>query len=135
MLKEGTELIAKNDVYIDKKTPYVKQGESIKIISVNNDGTVNFVKLIGKRPTKQKDYSMKELNANFELSNPVSKPDIQKDSTMTDLDKDYVKQGGDIVSNFLNSKDDLNRVEKDIETKSIKNLDDEFFDEDNLICE
>ena len=135
MLKEGTELIAKNDVYIDKKTPYVKQGESIKIISVNNDGTVNFVKLIGKRPTKQKDYSMKELNANFELSNPISKPDIQKDSTMTDLDKDYVKQGGDIVSNFLNSKDDLNRVEKDIETKSIKNLDDEFFDEDNLICE
>ena len=135
ILKEGTELIAKNDVYIDKKTPYVKQGESIKIISVNNDGTVNFVKLIGKRPTKQKDYSMKELNANFELSNPISKPDIQKDSTMTDLDKDYVKQGGDIVSNFLNSKDDLNRVEKDIETKSIKNLDDEFFDEDNLICE
>ena len=135
MLKEGTELIAKNDVYIDKKTPYVKQGESIKIISVNNDGTVNFVKLIGKRPTKQKDYSMKKLNANFELSNPVSKPDIQKDSTMTDLDKDYVKQGGDIVSNFLNSKDDLARVEKDIETKSIDKLDDEFFDEDNLICE
>lgn len=135
MLKEGTELIAKNDVYIDKKTPYVKQGESIKIISVNNDGTVNFVKLIGKRPTKQKDYSMKKLNANFELSNPISKPDIQKDSTMTDLDKDYVKQGGDIVSNFLNSKDDLARVEKDIETKSIDKLDDEFFDEDNLICE
>ena len=36
MLKEGTELIAKNDVYFDKKTPYVKQGESIKIISINN---------------------------------------------------------------------------------------------------
>ncbi len=78
---------------------------------------------------------MKKLNANFELSNLVSKPDIQKDSTMTDLDKDYVKQGGDIVSNFLNSKDDLARVEKDIETKSIDKLDDEFFDEDNLICE
>lgn len=135
MLKEGTELIAKNDVYIDKKTPYVKQGESIKIISINNDGTVNFVKLIGKRPTKQKDYSMKKLNANFEISKPISKPDVQKDNTMTDLDKDYVKKGGDIVSNFLNSKDDLARVEKDLENKSIKNLDDEFFDEDNLICE
>jgi len=133
MLAEGVILVAKSNIFTKSKTtPYMTEGEEVRVSSISDDGkTIKVRKLKGRTDVE---YSIKDLNDKFILKTDLysDKTESQDDTQMDKSDQEFSKQGSDLVSEFQNSDLKITQVEENSSNQSLDQLDNNLLDD--LIC-